>query len=111
MRSPHKVGDWSNPNMVEPGGIKTNFITRQEWANHPAYEPEVNNMIEMTTNLNNNLPGSEGVAKVIYRAAIDRTERLRYTAQPGPYLLMHKVMPDSIWRSIVGMALNTHAGK
>jgi NAD(P)-dependent dehydrogenase (short-subunit alcohol dehydrogenase family) len=96
--------------LVEPGGIKTDFITRsQQWADHPAYEPELSTMINMTGNLNNRLPGPEGVAKVIYQAAIDRTERLRYTAQPGPYLLMHRLFPDRFWRSLVGMVLNTHA--
>lgn len=96
--------------LVEPGGIKTDFITRsQQWADHPAYQPELSNMMKMTVNLNDNLPGPRGVAKVIYQAATDRTERLRYAAQPGPYLLMHKLLPDRIWRSLVGMALNTHA--
>lgn len=97
--------------LVEPSGLKTDFITRShQWATHPAYEPECNHMKEMATRLNDNFPGPEGVAKVIYQAATDRTERLRYTAQPGPYLLMHQLLPDRIWRSVVEMTLNTHAG-
>ncbi|MBW4579526.1 MAG: SDR family oxidoreductase [Tildeniella nuda ZEHNDER 1965/U140] len=96
--------------LIEPGGIKTDFMTRSlQWATHTAYEPGVSNMIEMTANLNNNLPGPEGVAAVIYQAAIDRTDKLRYTAQPGPYLLMKQLLPDSLWRTVVGMSLNAHA--
>lgn len=96
--------------LVEPGGIKTDFISRsQRWVDHPAYEPELSNMIKMTTNLNDHLPNPDGVAKVIYQAATDRTERLRYAAQPGSYLLMHQFFPDRVWRSLIGMALNTHA--
>ncbi|MBD2258035.1 SDR family oxidoreductase [Pseudanabaena sp. FACHB-2040] len=97
--------------LVEPGGIKTDFITRsQRWATHPAYEPELSNTMEMTTRLNDNLPGPEAVARVVYRAACDRTDKLRYPAQPGPYLLMRQFLPDRLWRTVVGMALNTHAG-
>jgi hypothetical protein len=41
-------------------------------------------MKEMSARLNDNLPSPQGVAKVIYQAAIDPTERLRYAALPGP---------------------------
>lgn len=96
--------------LVEPGGIKTDFITRsQQWATHPAYEPELSNMIEMTKRLNDNLPDPEAVARVIYRAACDRSDKLRYPAQPGSYLLMRRVLPDRLWRAVVGMALNMQA--
>lgn len=96
--------------VVEPGGIKTDFITRsQEWAKHPAYEPALGEFIRMTGSLNDNLPGPESVAKVVYRAAIDGSHRLRYPAKPGPYLLLHSLLPDRIWQSVVGSFLKSHA--
>ena len=67
-------------------------------------------MMEMTTRLNQNLPNPAGVATVIYQAAIDRTNKLRYTAQPGPYLLLNQLLPDWLWGAVVGMALNAQAG-
>lgn len=96
--------------VVEPGGIKSDFIGSLQWAEHSAYEPEASHMKEMSVRLNDNLPGPQGVAEVIYQATVDQSERLRYAALPGPYLLMHQFLPDRIWRALLRMALNTHAG-
>jgi NAD(P)-dependent dehydrogenase (short-subunit alcohol dehydrogenase family) len=88
--------------IIEPGGIKTNFIDRgTTWASHPDYEDLAAGVKKFMGGLNDLLPGPEGVAKTIYRAAIDRSERLRYSPHGEAFLLMHAILPDSLWRSLV----------
>lgn len=96
--------------LVEPGGIKTKFIENNVWRSAPAYEPEVSNFQHMALRLNEGLPSPDRVADVIYQAAVDPGQRLRYVAAPGPYLALHALLPDGIWRRIVGAALSRHAG-
>ena len=88
--------------IIEPGGIKTNFINHSlAWANHPNYAVLVERMKQFSEALNDSLPGPEGVARAIYRAANDRSQRLRYSPHGEAFLLMHKILPDSLWRSLV----------
>lgn len=47
------------------------------------------------------MPGPEGVAKTIYKAAIDRSPRLRYAPYGRAYLLMHAILPDTLWRNLI----------
>lgn len=98
--------------LVEPGGIRTNFITRGlEWATHPAYEPQLGEFRLLSERMNDGLPGPERVAEVIFRAATDGSGRLRYPASTGPYPLLHALLPDAIWRRLVGMALRRQGGR
>lgn len=96
--------------LVEPGGIKTGFMDAIEWGRHPAYEPQLGSMIDLTKRLNEKLPGPEAVAGVILKAATDRSGRLRYTAKAGPYLFLNALLPDRLWRGMVGSMLRGHAG-
>lgn len=97
--------------LVEPGGIRTNFITKgTDWRSHAAYEPAVEGFRAMSRRLNDALPGPDRVAEVIYRAATDRSTRLRYQAAPGIYPLMRRLLPDAIWRASITAALSRHAG-
>lgn len=60
--------------IIEPDGIKTNFIDRgTAWTSHPHYADLVERVKWFNEELNNSLPGPEGVAKIIYRAANDRS--------------------------------------
>ena len=43
----------------------------------------------------------EEVAKVIYRAANDSSNRLRYLAKPGPFFWMNRILPDAVWRRLL----------
>lgn len=96
--------------LVEPGGIRTNFMTRGlEWAEHPAYSPQLEEFRAMSARMQDGLPGPERVAEVIYRAATDGSERLRYRAAAGPYPWLHALLPDAAWRRLVGMALRRQA--
>lgn len=88
--------------IIEPGGIRTNFINHgSAWANHPNYADLVERIKQFSEELNDSLPGPEGVAKTIYRAANDRSERLRYSPHGEAYLLLHAILPDSLWRFLV----------
>ncbi len=88
--------------IIEPGGIRTNFISHgSAWVNHPDYANLVERVKQFSEGLNNSLPGPEGVAKIIYRAANDRSQRLRYSPYGEPFLIMHKILPESLWRSLV----------
>lgn len=88
--------------IIEPGGIRSNFINHGlVWANHPSYADLVERTKQFSEQLNDSLPGPEGVAKAIYRAASDRSERLRYSPYGEAYLLMHTILPDWLWRSLI----------
>lgn len=88
--------------IIEPGGIKTNFINQGSiWVKHPDYVDLVERMKQFSEGINDSLPGPEGVAKAIYRAASDRSQRLRYSPHGEAFLLMHAILPDWLWRSLV----------
>lgn len=98
--------------IVEPGGVRTNFISRgSEWADYPAYETQLSGFRATAEKLDDTLPGPDVVADVTWRAANDRSDRLRYRAAAGPYWLVNKLLPDAIWRRLVGMALDRRAGR
>ncbi len=47
----------------------------------------------------------EDVAKIIYRAANDSSNRLRYLAKPGPFYWMNSILPDALWRRLMVKAM------
>jgi NADP-dependent 3-hydroxy acid dehydrogenase YdfG len=88
--------------IIEPGGIKTNFINQgAAWATHPEYTDMIHHVKEFMEKINDSLPEPEGVAKAIYRAATDRSERLRYSPHGEQILLLHALLPDRLWRFLV----------
>lgn len=96
--------------LIEPGGIKTDFISRSaEWTCHPDYADHIQSAKAMAQSLNERLAPAADVAKVVYRAANDTSDRLRYLAKPGPYVTMYNLLPDSIWRGMIQMALRRQA--
>ncbi|WP_071189780.1 SDR family oxidoreductase [Trichormus sp. NMC-1] len=89
--------------IIEPGGIKTNFFNRGTiWATHPDYAPMINHLQQFTKKINDYLAEPEGVAKTIYRAATDQSGRLRYSPYGEAYFFLHAILPDKLWRSLVG---------
>jgi len=88
--------------IIEPGGIKTHFIQRGlSWARHPSYGDAIDQVKIFSERLNDSLPGPEGVARAIYRAANDRSGRLRYSPYGEAFFLLHAVLPNWAWRSLV----------
>jgi NAD(P)-dependent dehydrogenase (short-subunit alcohol dehydrogenase family) len=85
--------------IIEPGGIKTNFINHGTvWAHHPDYADAINQVKQFSRKINDSLPAPEGVARTIYSAAIDPSDRLRYSSYAKAFLLLHKLLPDILWR-------------
>lgn len=96
--------------LIEPGGIRTDFARRlAEWVAHPAYTHYIEGAKAMSNNLVDGSPEPIKVAKVVYRAANDRFDRLRYLAKPGPYVTLYNMLPDFIWRRLIEGALRGQA--
>jgi NAD(P)-dependent dehydrogenase (short-subunit alcohol dehydrogenase family) len=88
--------------IIEPGGTKTNFINHgATWTTHDHYLETIDRVQRFMKKINDSLPGSEGVAKSIYRAATDGSPRLRYSPHGKILLALHALLPDRLWRSFV----------
>ncbi|MEL7238281.1 MAG: SDR family oxidoreductase [Planctomycetota bacterium] len=97
--------------VVEPGGIRTDFLGGGlRWTEHPRYKQRIQRWREFTKKIEDRLPGPEAVARTIFRAATSRGGRLRFPSKPGPYLLLHRWLPDWVWRRMISSVLRMHAG-
>jgi NAD(P)-dependent dehydrogenase (short-subunit alcohol dehydrogenase family) len=68
---------------VSPGGISTDFISRSlVMAHHDAYETQVNTVMQKFTDPERakNYSSGEQIAEVVYEAATDGKDQLRYLA-------------------------------
>ncbi len=64
---------------VSPGGIKTDFLGRSaDMASHPAYDKWVQKMF--STINEESFSSVEQIADVVYEAATDGNDKLRYVA-------------------------------
>ena len=69
--------------VVEPGGIRTDFFTRSlDTGRHPAYDVLVDEVMSIITDPKQMATYStpEQIAKVVYEAATDGKDQLRYIA-------------------------------
>jgi NAD(P)-dependent dehydrogenase (short-subunit alcohol dehydrogenase family) len=99
---PHNV----RVKVVEPGPIRTNFLGGSaSWAGHAAYAARLAGFRRMSEQLNATLPGPDRVATVVFRAATDPSSRLRYTAAPGAIAVLHRFLPDAVWRRLIAFEL------
>jgi NAD(P)-dependent dehydrogenase (short-subunit alcohol dehydrogenase family) len=95
--------------IIEPGPIKTDFydrsmdLTKKEGLD--AYDSFVGAAMPNMQRSGQNAPGPEVVAKTIFRAATDGTNRLRYPVNSGGILLLRKLLPDQIFLWIVRRAV------
>lgn len=88
--------------IIEPGGIKTNFIEGgATWALHPAYSQPIERVQAFMAKIDDRLPAPDRVAQAIYRAATDRSSKLRYSPHAKILLWLHALLPDRLWRSLV----------
>ena len=92
--------------IVEPGSINTEFGkgSKQTAVSDP-YRASMAKFLAVFTKSNSAGAKPEEVAKVIYRAANDPSNRLRYLAKPGPFYRMNRVLPDAVWRRLLVKAM------
>jgi NAD(P)-dependent dehydrogenase (short-subunit alcohol dehydrogenase family) len=97
--------------LIEPGAIKTDFYQRSqvvfqapELTAYQDYQQRVLNKIQT---ISKNAPGPELVAKIIFRAATDQRDHLRYSVgQEAPLLLfLRRLIPDAWFFAIIRRSL------
>jgi len=95
--------------LVEPGPIKTDFYDRsQELTAKPgldAYDSFIGRTLPTMQHEGQTAPGPELVAKTIFRAAADKSKRLRYSVNAAGILALRKLLPDMVAFAIVKMRL------
>lgn len=92
--------------LIEPGSINTEFGkgSKQTAVSDP-YRVSMTKFVAVFTKSNAAGSRPEQVAKVIYRAANDPGNRLRYLAKPGPFFWMNRILPDAVWRRLLVNAM------
>ena len=86
--------------LVEVGGAKTNFS--HAWAQSAAYASAYSVAQERYATGMQKAEGPEPAAQVVLRAAGDRRQRLRYTANgAGAFLNLNRWLPESAWRTMI----------
>ena len=88
--------------LVEPGHYKTGFIRRSlHMLRHDAYNAQFDNYMGWVHKEDEKAPDAAPVAATIFKAATDKSDRLRYPVGAGMILFLTKICPDSIWRSLM----------
>jgi short-subunit dehydrogenase len=92
--------------LIEPGSVLTEFGkgSMQVTTSEP-YQASMNKFLGVFTKSNAKAASPEDVAKVIYRAANDGSNRLRYLAKPGPLFWLNRFLPDTLWRRLLVKAM------
>lgn len=95
--------------LIEPGTIKTNFCGKSmDIAGKRLNEYQEYSQKVLSNLISNGNSGSEpiGVAETIYKAATDKSKRMRYpTGKMKNMIAMRKLLPLGIYRSIVKSSL------
>jgi NAD(P)-dependent dehydrogenase (short-subunit alcohol dehydrogenase family) len=93
--------------LIEPALFKTGFIGRSlQWTTHAAYEPQADNMKAWMFHADHAAPGADQVAEMIFRAATDTSDRLRYPVRGRLLRAAHALLPDAVWRSFVAAGMD-----
>jgi NAD(P)-dependent dehydrogenase (short-subunit alcohol dehydrogenase family) len=92
--------------MIEPGSIATEFGKgSKQIAMSDPYRASMTKFLSVFAKGNSTGAKPEEVAKIIYRAANDSSNRLRYLAKPGPFFWMNRFLPDAAWRRLLVKAM------
>jgi len=95
--------------IVEPGPIRTDFYGRSaDTVSRPdlaAYDDFVARTTPAMQEAGRTAPGPEVVAPVIYRAATDGGNRMRYTVNSAPLLALRRLLPDPLFFAFIRAAV------
>ncbi len=92
--------------LIEPGSVLTEFGKgSMQVATGEPYQASMNKFLGVFSKSNARAARPEEVAKVIYGAANDASNRLRYLAKPGPLFWLKQVLPDALWRRLLVKAM------
>lgn len=92
--------------VVEPGHVKTGFISRSlKLMTHPAYETALDNYMAWVHEEDRTAPSPGPVAEAIFRAADDRSNRLRHPVGSAGTLALTRWLPDSFWRPLLAAGM------
>jgi NAD(P)-dependent dehydrogenase (short-subunit alcohol dehydrogenase family) len=93
--------------LVEPGPLETGLVTSSlDCCKPKACEPQLRHLSPGLAWPDAKAPDWEGVAKIIFKAAGDQSERLRYSVGSGHWPALQAILPEPIWRSLRYAALN-----
>lgn len=91
--------------LVEPGAIKTDFYDRsQDVMSKPgltAYDTFVAKVLANVKKASLNAPGPEWVARTIYKAATDGSNKLRYPVNSAAILWANWLLPTRWFQAII----------
>ncbi len=92
--------------LIEPGSVSTEFGKgSMQTAVSDPYRTSMAKFMGVFAKSNSAGATPEEVAKIIYRAANDSSNRLRYLAKPGPFFWMNRILPDAVWRRLLVKAM------
>jgi NADP-dependent 3-hydroxy acid dehydrogenase YdfG len=96
--------------LVEPGAVKTDFYERsadRQLKLDPDYQSFYERVMPKMDKAGQSGCSPADVAEVIFKAATDRSDRLRYTAgkQAGFLLMLRKLLPEPLFYQFIRQAL------
>ncbi len=96
---------------IEPGTVKSEFASNIDFKSHKAYDAYAQNVQRNTLAGYKNAPTPDVVAKVVYKAANDKSYRLRYTGTPqaGFIFFMRRLLPFKWYNSMITRSMEKEA--
>ena len=98
--------------VIEPAHFKTGFMSRSlRVTAHSEYDKQFQNYMEWVYEEDRKAPGPKPVAETILKAAEDSSPRLRYPVKGAFILALTSLLPDAMWRSLIGAGMTRRPKK